>query len=227
MLRELFNLNPTSNPVGICKANPRIPPLHQKRISEKKLERMKTLYQQIPRQFRWFYPEGHTVQDDLHTDLRVRAAAAGLLAQHDEDGGAGGEVHPGGEGGADGEVQHGGEGGAGGQGADGGDGGAGGEVQHGVVNQDGRRNSLGRPRKVHQASSNQPAIHRFFNISTAKTQNLGGPPNVSSTSKTRAIVNRDFIEDGTDEELDISSEEDLSNQVQKKRKSVDDIFSSD
>ena len=228
ILRELFNLNPTSNPVEICKAKPRLPPLPQKRISEKKIDSMKTLYQQIPRQFRWFYPEGHTVQDDLHTDLRVRAAAAGLLAQQDGEGGAGGEVHHGGEGGAGGEVQHGGEGGAGGQDADGGDGGAGGEMQHGVVNQDGRRNTVGRPRKVRQASSNQPAIHRFFPIATAAmTQNLVGPTIVSSTSKTRAIVNRDFIEDETDEESDISSEEDVSDQVPKKRKAVDNIFGSD
>ena len=58
ILRELFNLNSTSDAVEICKAKPRLPPLPQKRISQKKVDNMKVLYQQIPRNFRWYYPEG-------------------------------------------------------------------------------------------------------------------------------------------------------------------------
>ena len=38
ILKELFNLNAASNPVEICKARLRIPPLPQKRISEKKFK---------------------------------------------------------------------------------------------------------------------------------------------------------------------------------------------
>ena len=33
---------------------------------------MKTLYQQIPRCSRWFYPEGENVEDESHSDLRAR-----------------------------------------------------------------------------------------------------------------------------------------------------------
>ena len=62
ILRELLNLSPTSNVVEILKAKIRLPPLPQKKI-----ESMKTLYQQIPRQCRWFYPEGHTVQNPTLT----------------------------------------------------------------------------------------------------------------------------------------------------------------
>ena len=71
LLRELFNLSSTSNVVEICKAKPRLPPLPQKRISQKKIDSMKTLYQQIPCQCRWFYPEGNTVQDEPFTGLRA------------------------------------------------------------------------------------------------------------------------------------------------------------
>ena len=57
ILRELLNLNSTSNVIEICKAKVRLPPLPQRRISQKKIN-MKILYQQIPRDCRWFYPEG-------------------------------------------------------------------------------------------------------------------------------------------------------------------------
>ena len=220
ILRELFNLNAASNPVEICKARLRLPPLPQKRISEKKIESMKTLYQQIPRQFRWFYPEGQAVQDDLHIDLRVRAAALGLLAHHGGDSGAGGEVLDGdGAGDSDG-ILHGGE-----------EVGRG-KVQHPValVTQDVRK-KRGRPRTVPQASSDQPAIHRFFDISWDKTPNLSGPSRVSSTPKTVPVGKRNFIEDGSDDS-DISTEDeaDLSKELQKKRKVVDifdEIYGSD
>jgi hypothetical protein len=77
ILRELFNLSSTSNVLEICQAKPRLPPLPGKRISQKKVESMKTLYQEIPRSSRWFYPEGNSIQDDPHTDLRLRAAEQG------------------------------------------------------------------------------------------------------------------------------------------------------
>ena len=35
-------------------------------ISQKKIESMKTLYSEIPRHCRWFYPEGEAYQDDPH-----------------------------------------------------------------------------------------------------------------------------------------------------------------
>ena len=73
ILRELLNLNSTSNVVEICKAKVRLPPLPQRRISQKKIDNMKILYQQIPRDCRWFYPEGETVPDDTFVDLRARA----------------------------------------------------------------------------------------------------------------------------------------------------------
>ena len=44
-------------------------------ISSKKVENMKTLYQQIPRSCRWFYPEGQTVENDSFAELRARAQA--------------------------------------------------------------------------------------------------------------------------------------------------------
>ena len=73
ILRELLNLNSTSNVVEICKAKLRLPPLPQRRISKKKIENMKILYQQIPRDCRWFYPEGENVPDETFADLRARA----------------------------------------------------------------------------------------------------------------------------------------------------------
>lgn len=78
IIRELFNLSSTSDVVEICQAKPRLPPLPGKRISQKKIDSMKTLYQEIPRSSRWFYPEGTSIQDDPHTDLRLRAAEHGL-----------------------------------------------------------------------------------------------------------------------------------------------------
>jgi len=177
---------------------------------------LKTLYLQIPRQFRWFYPEGQTVQDDLHIDLRVRAAALGLLAHHGGDGAAGGEVLDGDGAGYSDGILHGGEEVVRG------------EVQHPVVlvTQDVRK-KRGRPRTVPQASSDQPAIHRFFNVSWDKTPDLSGPSRVSSTPKTGPVGKRNFIEDGSDDS-DISTEDeaDLSKELQKKRK-FDDIYGSD
>ena len=78
ILRELFNLSSTSNAVEISQAKPRLPPLPVKRLSQKKIESMKTLYQEIPRSSRWFYPEGMNIEDDPHTELRRRAAEQGL-----------------------------------------------------------------------------------------------------------------------------------------------------
>ena len=63
VLRELLNLSATSNTVEIMKAKLRLPPLPMKRISQKKIESMKTLYPEIPRHCRWFYPEGEAYID--------------------------------------------------------------------------------------------------------------------------------------------------------------------
>ena len=73
ILRELLNLSQTSTPVEIVKANLRLPPLPGKRVSKKKIDNMKVIYPQIPACHRWYYPEGLTVGDDPHTDLRRRA----------------------------------------------------------------------------------------------------------------------------------------------------------
>ena len=48
---------------------------------------MKTLYQEIRSSSRWFYPEGNTVTDDPHTELRTRAAKRGLGVDGGEQGG--------------------------------------------------------------------------------------------------------------------------------------------
>ena len=77
ILRELLNLNSTSSKIEICKAAPRLPPLPEKRISQKKIDCMKVLYPQIPRSFRWYYPEGASFEDYPHTELRRRAALQG------------------------------------------------------------------------------------------------------------------------------------------------------
>ena len=74
LLRELLNLSHTSNVLEIVKAKPRLPPLPVRSVSKKKVDNMKVLYQQIPRCYRWFYPEGNQVADDPHTALRRRAA---------------------------------------------------------------------------------------------------------------------------------------------------------
>ena len=74
ILRELFNLSPTSNSVEIVRAKPRLPPLPMKRLSRKKIDNMKVIYQQIPRCYRWFYPEGNEVVNEPFTELRLRAA---------------------------------------------------------------------------------------------------------------------------------------------------------
>ena len=49
ILRELLNLSSTSSVAEIIQAKPRLPPLPERRISQKKIDNMKTLYQQIPR----------------------------------------------------------------------------------------------------------------------------------------------------------------------------------
>ena len=77
ILIELFNLNSTSDVVEICKAKPRCPPLPQKIISQKKVDNMKVLYQQIPSNCRWYYPEDEEVPFETHTDLRARAVKHG------------------------------------------------------------------------------------------------------------------------------------------------------
>ena len=73
ILQELLNLSPTSNVFEIFKTKPRLPPLPVRRVSRKKIDNMKILYQQIPRCHRWFYPEGCDVVDDPHIELRRRA----------------------------------------------------------------------------------------------------------------------------------------------------------
>ena len=78
ILRELLNLSATSNDLENCQAKPRLPPLPVRRLSQKKIDSMKTLYQEIRRSSRWFYPEGNTVTDDPHTELCTRAAERGL-----------------------------------------------------------------------------------------------------------------------------------------------------
>ena len=77
ILIELFNLNSTSDVVEICKPKPRCPPLPQKIISQKKVDNMKVLYQQIPSNCRWYYPEDEEVPFETHTDLRARAVKHG------------------------------------------------------------------------------------------------------------------------------------------------------
>ena len=223
IIRELFNLSSTSSVVEICKAKPRLPPLPKKRISQKKIDSMKTLYQQIPRQCRWFYPEGDTVLDEPFAGLRRAAAlhAQDLDTVHVQDEGV--TEHDVGLP-ALGPVQ------------DGGDGRA-------VVEQfsrqgyhsnqsesteglDGKR-SVGRPKKVQSSSSGQPAIHRFF--IPISDQN----PSVSGSSKGKAgattsirMETRDLIDDKSDESVEeCSDEERVTSQVLKKRKVLDDIFS--
>ena len=154
ILRELFNLSSTSNVVEICQAKPRLPPLPVKRISQKKVESMKTLYQEIPRSSRWFYPEGTSTQDDPHTDLRRRAAEQGLgfvagvqgvglnLAQVDPEAvpepDAVAEAAP--------------------------------NVVATVP-----RNKVGRPKKNIPCQVNQPAIHRFFGSAAKVISNKAAP----------------------------------------------------
>ena len=153
ILRELFNLSSTSSVVEICKARPRLPPLQIKRISPKKIENMKVIYQQIPRSCRWFYPEGITVQDESFTDLRARA----VQRVHDDvdphvgvgvEGAGGAQAHSSLIGLQDelaGDVMF---------------------VDVGRVDVDitpeASKRKVGRPKTIPTAQSNQPAIHRFF-----------------------------------------------------------------
>ena len=76
ILRELLNLSPTSSVEEICCAKPRLPYQPERILSKKKIMNMKMLYQQIPRNCRWYYPEGETVEDNPHTQLRARVATS-------------------------------------------------------------------------------------------------------------------------------------------------------
>ena len=217
LLRELFNLSSTSNVVEICKAKPRLPPLPQKRISQKKIDSMKTLYQQIPRQCRWFYPEGNTVQDEPFTGLRARAAA--LHAQDlDKDNVQDGGVTE--HAAAQPTVDH---------VNDVGDGRAddGQPVSQGLSRGriDGRTN-LGRPRKVQSASSDQPAIHRFFNLVNDRIPSMAGSSkDTSGATASTSLDPRDFIDDNnSDDSSEESSEEPETRQVSKRIRVVEDIF---
>ena len=136
ILRELLNLSSTSNIGEICQARPRLPPLPERRISQKKIDNMKILYQQIPRSSRWYYPEGEQVEDESHADLRARVVQPG------ED--PGDRQQDQGEGSAHAAAQ---------------------QHQVNVAGEDvgdaGRR-KVGRPKKLPSNLRNQPAIHRFF-----------------------------------------------------------------
>ena len=85
ILRELLNLSSTSSVAEIIQAKPRLPPLPERRISQKKIDNMKTLYQQIPRCSRWFYPEGENVDLQARVDHQEEAQAQG--AGHQDHGG--------------------------------------------------------------------------------------------------------------------------------------------
>ena len=138
VLRELLNLSSTSSLEEICQSKPRLPPLPERRISQKKIDNMKILYQQIPRSSRWYYPEGESVEDESHADLRSRVVQAveapGVEQQdHVEDGGRVGAQHSRVEG-----------------------------RRSPVAGIEGGRRSVGRPKKLPSHVKNQPAIHRFF-----------------------------------------------------------------
>ena len=119
----------------IVKAKPRLPPLPVRRVSKKKIDNMKVLYQQITRSFRWFYPEGNQVHDDPHTELKRRAAEQILPlnnvteeAENDEREEVGTEPVAG----------------------------------TSSTNSSQGRNRVGRPSKALHILRNQPAIYRFF-----------------------------------------------------------------
>ena len=135
LLRELLNLSHTSNVVEIVKALPRLPPLPARRVSKKKIDNMKVLYQQIPRCCRWFYPEGNQVHDDPHTELRRRAAELRLPLNNV----TGEDVYE--------EIEE-----------------VGAESVAGTssTNNTQMRKRVGRPAKALPILRNQPAIYRFF-----------------------------------------------------------------
>ena len=143
LLRELLNLSHTSNVVEIVKALPRLPPLPARRVSKKKIDNMKVLYQQIPRCYRWFYPEGNQVHDDPHTELRRRAAERrlplnNLTGEDDNE-----------------EIEE-----------------VGAESVAGTssTNNTQMRKRVGRPAKALPILRNQPAIYRFFGRSEEQAE---------------------------------------------------------
>ena len=199
VLRELFNLSATSNTVEIIKAKLRLPLLPMKRISQKKIESMRTLYSEIPRHCRWFYPEGEAYQDDPPS---VRNRGLGGVLPHQDGGGLqqqdggglqqqdGGGLQQQDNGGLQqqdgGGLQHQ-EGGVQGHdvpeqdqeesrrgdGSERGDG----QVDHphqvGKLTISNGKKPIGRPKKVQSVDSGQLAIHRFF---SASKQGHGDPP---------------------------------------------------
>ena len=94
ILRELFNLSQTSSPLEIARGKLRLPPLPVKKVSQKKVDNMKTIYPLIPRCYRWFFPEGNTAHDVPHTELRRRAAAEVARRAASDAGGPGQAAAP-------------------------------------------------------------------------------------------------------------------------------------
>ena len=184
ILRELFNLSSTSNVVEICQAKPRLPPLPGKRISQKKVESMKTLYQEIPRSSRWFYPEGTNIQDEPHTDLR-RKAAAGQGLGTEEVGFNLAQLNP------EAAIEH--------------------AVEAvPIVEVDTLpKNKVGRPKKPVPSQANQPAIHRFLGAGVKLATNKATPAPVEAHEPMEDDdVREDRIDDSSESDGDFIVEMD-------------------
>ena len=162
LLRELFNLSSTSDSVEICRARPRLAPLPMKRISEKKIENMRTLYQQIPAGYRWFYPEGNTVHNEPFSELRARAVEKGHVAPA-----GGGQVDLQDEVAGDEEMQ----------------------VDRtgplNVANPEQNIRKVGRPKTIPVVLSNQPAIHRFM---VPRSRDITSRKEINNNPSTSSVV---------------------------------------
>ena len=184
ILRELFNLSSTSNPVEIVKAKPRLPLLPQKKISRKKIESMRTLYSEIPRSCRWFYPEGDEFVDNP-LPVRNRGIQAQVLQDQGGEHGLGVPALDQDISGGDEEADEGGR-----QDND--------PPRAEELTKSAGKKAIGRPKKVHNVDSAQPAILRYLTVS-----NDGNPPAVAGSSgvtTTTRVPSRtktkDFIEEG-------------------------------
>ena len=198
ILRELMNLSSTSNVLEICRAKLRLPFLPQKRISQKKIESMKTLYPQIPRFCRWFYPEGDGYVD-VPPPIRARPYHGEDLAQPEQEQGMeeDREDHAVGQGHGAGHVT-----------------GAREDQEHPVQEREVLRKP-GRPKKVLPARGDQPAIHRFFSVSNIDNPCEAGPSGVNKNNPKR-VEARDFIEgDRFDNESEDSDDYDESSRFNK------------
>ena len=184
ILRELLNLSSTSSVAEIIQAKPRFPPLPERRISQKKIDNMKILYQQIPRGSRWFYPEGENVEDESHSDLRARVV-------HQED--AQGDGHQG-----DGRQGNGHQG-NGHQGN--------GHQENGGIEVGRKR--VGRPRKQPSQVINQPAIHRFFGtVNNKDDRNEEGGDRANRRGKIDEIEDKESSDEEKKKVLSDDSDDD-------------------